>query len=66
MEKTSLRCELETYYNMGVPLFLNGRKSTPRRIERAYRIAENGQYMRDYIQDEKGSLKGLSFDFVKD
>lgn len=51
---------------MGVPLFLNGRRSTPRRIERAYRIAENGQYMRDYIQDEKGSLKGLSFDFVKD
>lgn len=58
--------ELEVYREMGVPLYLNGEKSTPRRIEKAYKIAEEGVYMRDYIQDDKGKLKGLSFDFVKE
>ena len=51
---------------MGVPLYLNGRESTPKRIARAYRIAEEGDYMRDYIQDENGKVQGLSFDYVQD
>lgn len=64
-EKASFRYELETYRDMGIPLFLNGRKTTPKRIEKAYRIAEEGDYMRDYIQDEEGRLQGLSFDYVR-
>ena len=59
-ENTDLYQELETYRNMGVPLYLNGRESTPKRIARAYRIAEEGDYMRDYIQDENGKVQGLS------
>lgn len=65
-EKESLHCELEKYRDKGILLLLNGRESTPKRIEKAYRIAEEGEYMRDYIQDEEGKLKGVSFDFVRD
>ena len=65
-ENTDLYQELETYRNMGVPLYLNGIESTPKRIARAYRIAEEGDYMRDYIQDENGKVQGLSFDYVQD
>lgn len=64
-EKERLRHELKAYQSQGIPLLLNGRKSTPKRIEKAYKIAEEGNYMRDYIQDEDGRIKGLSFDFVK-
>lgn len=65
-EKERLRCELETYRDMGVMLFLNGRETTPKRIEKAYKIAEEGEYMRDYIQDEEGRLRGLSFDYIRE
>lgn len=57
-EKGNLYRELEEYREMGIPLYLNGRESTPGRIARAYRIAEEGDYMRDYIQDEGGRFKG--------
>lgn len=65
-EQGSLYRELEDYRELGVPLYLNGRKSTPGRIARAYRIAEEGDYMRDYIQDDKGRVQGLAFDFVRE
>ena len=65
-EVNVLHQELESYREMGIPLYLNGKKSTPKRIEKAYRIAEEGVYMRDYIQDDTGKLKGLSFDFVRE
>ena len=41
-EKGNLYRELEEYREMGIPLYLNGRESTPGRIARAYRIAEEG------------------------
>lgn len=63
-ENGNLYRELEEYREMGVPLYLNGRESTPGRIARAYRIAEDGDYMRDYIQDEEGRVQGLAFDYV--
>lgn len=65
-EQGNLYRELETYRELGVPLYLNGRKSTPGRIARAYRIAEEGEYMRDYIQDEEGRIQGLAFDLVRE
>lgn len=65
-EKEQLHYELEVYSSQGVKLLLNGRQSTPKRIEKAYKIAEEGEYMRDYIQDENGKIQGLSFDFVKE
>ena len=65
-ENGNLYRELEEYREMGIPLYLNGRESTPGRIARAYRIAEEGDYMRDYIQDEEGRVQGLAFDYVLD
>lgn len=65
-ENGNLYRELEKYREMGIPLYLNGRESTPGRIARAYRIAEEGDYMRDYIQDEEGRVQGLAFDYVQD
>lgn len=65
-EKGNLYRELEEYREMGIPLYLNGRESTPGHIARAYRIAEEGDYMRDYIQDEGGKIQGLAFDYVRD
>lgn len=65
-ERQILHQELETYEDMGVMLYLNGRSTTPKRIEKAYKIAEEGDYMRDYIQDEEGRLQAISFDFIRD
>lgn len=65
-ERQILHRELETYEDMGIPLYLNGRSTTPKRIEKAYKIAEEGDYMRDYIQDEDGKLQAISFDLVRD
>ena len=47
-------------------MLLNGRQTTAKRIEEACQIAETGGYMRDYIQDDQGKLRGLSFDLIKD
>ena len=55
-----------TYRREGIPLLLNGRQTTAKRIEEACQIAETGGYMRDYIQDDQGKLRGLSFDLIKD
>ena len=61
-----LHRELKTYRREGIPLLLNGRQTTAKRIEEACQIAETGGYMRDYIQDDQGKLRGLSFDLIKD
>ena len=50
-ENEQLRYELEAYSSQGVQLYLNGRESTVKRIAKAQRLAEEGEYMRDYIQD---------------
>ena len=34
------------------------------RDRKSCRVAEAGEYMRDYIQDEQGKLLGLSFDYI--
>ena len=39
-ERKILHRELETYEDMGVTLYLNGRSTTPKRIEKAYKMAE--------------------------
>ena len=61
-----LHRELKTYRREGIPLLLNGRQTTAKRIEEACQIAETGGYMRDYIQDDQGRLRGLSFDLIRD
>ena len=64
-ETRALRCELETYRRQGIPLLLNGSPSTPEEIEQACSIAEEGVYMRDYVQNDRGEVERLQFDLVK-
>ena len=65
-EETSLRNALVAYENAGIALTLRGRPSTPRELARLCVIREKGCYMGDYIQDEKGKLKEIRFDKVKE
>lgn len=62
----ALRRELEAYRRKGVMLWLDGEPSTPREIVKAHVVAEDGVYMRDYVQNDKGEVKKLQFDLVKD
>ncbi len=60
-----LRRELESYRDKGIELYLNGVPSTPKKIAKACQIAEDGAYMRDYTEDEKGNIACVSFDFIR-
>ena len=64
-EKKALRKELDFYQKRGVNLYLEGRASSPARIVRACAVAENGTYMRDYGQDERGRLRRIDFNLVE-
>ena len=63
---SALRQELRDYRRQGVSLCLDGEPSTPDRIAHACRVEEEGSYMRDYVSDEKGTIRQIRFDFVKD
>ena len=63
--KKPLKKELKSYQEAGVALWLDGQPSTPKKIAKAHKIAEDGVYMRDYVEDEKGERKGIKFDFIK-
>ena len=58
--------ELEFYKREGIPLQLNGVPSTPKKIAKAHKIAEDITYMRDYVRDSQGRLTSLGFDPVKE
>ena len=47
------------------PLWLNGKPSTPEEIVHACMIEEEGTYMRDYVQNERGKVERLEFDLIK-
>lgn len=65
-ETSALRSELESYRKQGVELWLDGRPSTPKSITKAHMIAEEGSYMRDYIQGENGEVSHIHFNLVRD
>jgi hypothetical protein len=64
-EQQDLKKELKRYHEQGIDLLLQGEYSTPARIVQAHQVAEEGSYMRDYIQDKKGVVTGVEFDFVQ-
>lgn len=64
-QKHNLRKELETYEKQGISLWLDGVPSTPKEIQKAHRVAEEGCYMRDYVHDDHGCLTRLEFDSVR-
>ena len=55
-----LEKELKSYREQGISLYLNGILSNPKTI------AKGGGYMRDYVEDEKGRIARVDFDFVKE
>lgn len=54
------------YARQGISLCLDGEPSTPKKIARACSVAEEGMYMRDYVQNERGELEKLEFDLIKE
>ena len=61
-----LEKELKSYREQGIALYLEGLPSDARAIAKACQIAEGGGYMRDYVEDEKGRIARVDFDFVKE
>ena len=61
----SLKKELARLKKEGIYLEINGEPGSPEKISRAHKLAENGTYMRDYIADEKGGIKEVHFQWVK-
>lgn len=58
--------ELSDYERKGVDISLNGYPASPMQIVKAHIMRENIVYMRDYIMNEKGDIKGLGFYNVKE
>lgn len=58
--------ELEVYRHRGTLICLSGRTSTPFEVAKAIQVNESGCYMRDYITDEKGKVKEIHFDKVRE
>lgn len=64
-QKAVLRKELASYADAGIDLWLDGSPNTPKKIEKALRVAEEGTYMRDYVIDANGRLVRIAFDAVR-
>lgn len=57
--------ELEMYERSGVSMRINDSPASPMQIVSAHMVKEDQTYMRDYVWDEKGHMKELSFHNIK-
>lgn len=57
----NLYAELEQYERFGVSMKLNNRPASPMQIVSAHMVKEDQVYMRDYVWDEDGHVKELTF-----
>ena len=57
--------ELADFERKGVYISLNGRPASPMQIVQAHIMREDVSYMRDYVMNEKGDIKGLGFQHIK-
>lgn len=53
--------ELEKYENKGVRMKLDDIPASPMQIVTAHMVSEEPSYMRDYVWDEKGRVRELTF-----
>lgn len=60
-----LYAELEKYENAGVNMRLGNSPASPMQIVSAHMVRENSTYMRDYVWDEKGHVRELTFHQIK-
>ncbi len=56
-----LYAELEEYENSGVRMRLNNYLASPMQIVTAHMVREDSSYMRDYVWDERGHVRELTF-----
>lgn len=56
-----LYAELEEYENSGVRMRLNDYLASPMQIVTAHMVREDSSYMRDYVWDERGHVRELTF-----
>ena len=57
--------ELSDFERKGVDISLDGLPASPMQIVQAHIMRENIIYMRDYIMNEKGDIKSVSFQNIK-
>ena len=57
--------ELSDFERKGVDISLDGWPASPMQVVNAHIMRENITYMRDYIMNENGDIKGLGFYNVK-
>lgn len=62
----TLFTELTDYEKRGVYMLINGLPASPMQIVQAHSMREEGVYMRDYILNDKGDLKELDFNSLKE
>ena len=56
-----LYAELEKYENSGISMRLNNYPASPMQIVTAHMVREDPSYMRDYVWDERGHVREVSF-----
>ncbi len=61
----NLFTELSDFERKGVEISLDGLPASPMQIVQAHIMRENITYMRDYIMNEKGDIKSVSFQNIK-
>ena len=57
----NLYAELERYERFGISMKLNNRAASPLQIVSELMVKEESSYMRDYVWDEDGRVKELTF-----
>lgn len=58
--------ELDNYEQKGIPILLEGRRSSPLQIVNAYMLKESGCYMRDIVLNPNGYIREITFYEVDD
>lgn len=53
--------ELTLYEKYGIHMTMDGQPASPMQIMTAHMVKEEKSYMRDYVLDEDGHLRELSF-----
>lgn len=61
-----LFAELEKYEDLGVSMMLNNNPASPMQIVTAHMVREEPAYMRDYVWDDKGYVRQLTFHTIKE
>ena len=66
VEYQELFTELSKYEDYGISMKLENLPASPMQIVTAHMVKEDHAYMRDYVWDEKGYIKELTFHHIDD